>query len=59
MPLKESASRETIAANIRHELRAGKSRTQAVAIALKMARKGRPRTTLEDVLRELEALVRE
>jgi hypothetical protein len=37
MPLKSGKSRAAIAANIRTELRAGKPRRQAVAIALRKA----------------------
>lgn len=37
MPLKKGRSRKTIGANIRTELRAGKPRRQAIAIALRKA----------------------
>lgn len=45
MPLKKGASKQAIAQNIRTERAAGKPRTQAVAIALSVARKasGKPR----------------
>ena len=39
MPLKRGYSPKTISKNIRTEIRAGKSRRQAVAIALSIARK--------------------
>ncbi len=43
MPLKRGTSREVISANISELVRAGYPRKQAVAIALKQARKGRSR----------------
>jgi len=39
MPLRKGSSRTVIGANIRTELKAGKPRKQAVAIALRMAGK--------------------
>jgi len=39
MPLKRGSSRKVISANIRTELRAGKPKKQAVAIALRTAGK--------------------
>lgn len=41
MPLKRGSSRKTISANIRTEIRHGKSRRQAIAIALRQAGKAR------------------
>lgn len=41
MPLKRGASRKTIAANIRTEVKAGKPVRQAAAIAYAVARKGK------------------
>jgi hypothetical protein len=44
MPLATGRSKKTISANIRREIRAGKSRKQAIAIALRKAgvkRKGK------------------
>jgi hypothetical protein len=41
MPLIQGYSKSAISKNIRREIRAGKSRKQAVAIALSTARKAR------------------
>ena len=41
MPLKKGSSKATIAANIRTEIKAGKPRDQAVAIAMRKAGKAR------------------
>lgn len=41
MPLKKGNSKKIISSNIRTELKAGKKRKQAVAIALNMARKSK------------------
>ena len=41
MPLKQGSSQKTIRANIRTEIAAGKPQKQAVAIALRTAKKGR------------------
>lgn len=43
MPLKKGASRKTIGANIKTEMAAGKPQRQAVAIALDVAGKSRPK----------------
>lgn len=47
MPLREGSSKETVAANIAAEIRAGKPQKQAVAIAMNKAgksyRKGKKR----------------
>jgi hypothetical protein len=41
MPLKKGSSKKVVAANIRREIKAGKSQKQAVAIALRSAGKSR------------------
>lgn len=43
MPLKRGSSRKTISANIRTEIAHGKPPKQAVAIALRMAGKSKPK----------------
>ena len=43
MPLKSGKSRKTVSSNIRTEIAAGKPQKQAVAIALSVARRGKPR----------------
>lgn len=43
MPLKQGYSRKTISANIRTEMKAGRKQSQAVAIALNVARKAKRR----------------
>jgi hypothetical protein len=41
MPLKKGSSQKVVSANIRKELRAGKPRKQAIAIALRAAGKSK------------------
>ena len=41
MPLKQGYSRKTVAKNIKTELKHGKKRKQAIAIALNVARKAK------------------
>jgi NifU-like protein involved in Fe-S cluster formation len=41
MPLKKGCGRKTVSANIKKEMAAGKSREQAVALALSVARKSK------------------
>lgn len=43
MPLKSGKSKKTISRNIRTEMAAGRPQKQAVAIALSVARRARPR----------------
>lgn len=41
MPLKKGYSRKTIGSNIKKEMKAGKPKKQAIAIALNVARKSK------------------
>lgn len=41
MPLKKGKSRKTIASNIRTEIKAGKPKKQAIAIALSKAKRSK------------------
>ena len=48
MPLKKGYSDRTVSANIKTELKAGRSQKQAVAIALNVARKAKAKAKLKD-----------
>lgn len=41
MPLKKGSSRKAISANIRTEIKSGRKRSQAIAIAMRVAGKSR------------------
>jgi hypothetical protein len=56
MPLKEGSSQETISSNIATEIRAGKSREQAAAIAYSKARGDRMPCS-PDKLKKLDAML--
>lgn len=47
MPLEKSASKEAVSRNISTEMAAGKPQKQAIAIALSIQRKAKPRSVLE------------
>lgn len=42
MPMKKGYGKKTVAKNIRTEMKSGKPKKQAVAIALSMAKKSKP-----------------
>lgn len=44
MPLKKGSSQKVVSENIRRELRSGKPRDQAIAVALSYAGKARPKS---------------
>lgn len=48
MPIKKGYSDRTVSANIKTELKAGRSQKQAVAIALNVARKAKAKAKLKD-----------
>ena len=41
MPLKKGSSKKVVSANIKQEMKAGKPQKQAIAIALRKAKKGK------------------
>jgi len=43
MPLKKGSSQKTISSNIRREIKAGRPRDQAIAMAMRSAGKPKPR----------------
>jgi hypothetical protein len=43
MPLKKGKSQKTISTNIRNELKAGRPRAQAIAMAMRSAGKSKPK----------------